>query len=120
MTVPCSPIGAGDTSATWKPVPIPGSDLVKDFESADLGTMADVWSWVVSRYTCRHVLGTRDSLGEDDEVQPNGVIFKKLLLGDYRWMSYEDADNIADDLGRGLRLLGQAPGSNVCMFADTR
>ena len=72
------------------------------------------------RYTGRRVLGTRDTVGEDDEVQPNGVIFKKLILGDYRWMSYEDADNIADDLGRGMRLLGQAPGSNVCMFADTR
>ena len=35
-------------------------------------------------------------------------------------MSYEEADEIADFLGRGLRLLGQAPGSSVCMFADTR
>ena len=35
-------------------------------------------------------------------------------------MSYEEADEIADFLGQGLRLLGQAPGSSVCMFADTR
>ena len=35
-------------------------------------------------------------------------------------MSYEEADEIADFLGRGMRLMGQAPGSSVCMFADTR
>ena len=29
-------------------------------------------------------MGTRDILGEDDEIQPNGKMFKKLELGDYR------------------------------------
>ena len=48
--VPCKPIKTGDTSTTWKPVPVPGSDLVRDFEHAQLGTMAEVWTWVVSRY----------------------------------------------------------------------
>ena len=41
-------------------------------------------------------------------------------LGDYRWMSYEEADTLADSLGRGLRVLGLSPGDNVCLFADTR
>ena len=31
------------------------------------------------------MLGTRDVLGEDDEIQPNGKMFKKLDLGEYRF-----------------------------------
>ena len=37
-----------------------------------------------------------------------------------RWMTYEEADSIADSMGRGLRMAGQQPGEAVCMFADTR
>ena len=42
------------------------------------------------RYSDKRLLGTRDVLGEEDEVQPNGKMFKKLELGDYRWMTYEE------------------------------
>ena len=75
-------------------------------------------------------------LGEEDEVQPNGKMFKKLELGDYRWMTYEEVpsiktnqiltllyvqvDAMADNFGRGLRTLGQKPEQNLCLFADTR
>ena len=43
-----------------------------------------------SRYRDKKLLGTRDILGEEDEVQPNGKMFKKLELGDYRWLTYEE------------------------------
>ena len=32
----------------------------------------------------KRMLGSRDVLGEEDEIQPNGKMFKKLDLGDYR------------------------------------
>ena len=32
----------------------------------------------------KKMLGSRDILGEEDEIQPNGKMFKKLDLGDYR------------------------------------
>ena len=35
-------------------------------------------------------MGTRDILGEDDEIQPNGKMFKKLELGDYRLVLKRD------------------------------
>ena len=41
------------------------------------------------RYRGRKLLGTRDVLEEEDELQPNGKMFKKLALGDYRWFTYE-------------------------------
>ena len=69
---------------TYKPTPITGNALVRDFEHAQLGTMAEVWEWVVARYGARSVLGTRDVAGEEDEIQCNGTVFKKLILGEYR------------------------------------
>ena len=72
------------------------------------------------RYSDKRLLGTRDVLGEEDEVQPNGKMFKKLELGDYRWLTYEEVDTMADNFGRGLRVLGQRPTENICLYADTR
>ena len=88
------------------------------------------------RYQDKRLLGTRDILGEEDEIQNNGKMFRKLELGDYRWMSYDEVhggrwssnpnlrtpqvDAMADSFGRGLRTLGQKPQQNICLFADTR
>ena len=41
-------------------------------------------------------------------------------MGDYRWMSYDEADSLADNFGRGLRVLGLKPEDNICLFADTK
>ena len=65
-------------------------------------------------------MGTREILAELDEVQPNGKMFKKYQLGDYRWISYEDLDSTSDYFGRGLRSLGLNPRDKICIFADTR
>ena len=35
-------------------------------------------------------------------------------------MTYEEADSLADNFGRGLRVLGMKPLDNVCLFADTK
>ena len=35
-------------------------------------------------------------------------------------MSYEEADIIATNVGKGLRVLGQEPNKPLCIFADTR
>ena len=59
-------------------------------------------------------------IAELDEVQPNGKMFKKYQLGDYRWISFEDMHSSANYFGRGLRNLGLAPRQNLCIFADTR
>ena len=47
-------------------------------------------------------------------------VFKKLALGDYKWMSYNELANMSNSFGRGLRLLGQAPGSKIAIYAETR
>ncbi|XP_023342990.1 long-chain-fatty-acid--CoA ligase 4 [Eurytemora carolleeae] len=118
--VQVKPIQPGDNEVTYKPLPMETSKLVKEFELAQCSTMAEVWRWAVDRYKTNNLLGTRDVVGEEDEVQNNGQIFRKLILGDYRWMTYEDADQLADNVGRGLRVLGLTPNKPICIFADTR
>ena len=43
--------------------------------------MSSLWRWAVQKYAHRELLGTRDVLREEDEIQSNGKIFKKLHLG---------------------------------------
>lgn len=48
--------------------------LVKD----KIDTLQKVFQYSVNKYTESHCLGTRDILAEEDEVQKNGRIFKKV------------------------------------------
>ena len=59
-------------------------------------------------------------MGEEDEKQPNGKIFKKLSLGDYSWMNYRDADKFVSSFGSGLILLGLKSKDTVSIYAETR
>ena len=68
----------------------------------------------------KQILGTREIIAELDEVQPNGKMFKKYDLGDYRWITYEDLDAMSDHFGRGLRAMGLQPREKMAIFADTR
>ena len=43
-----------------------------------------------------------------------------LLIPCIRWISYEEADAIVDNVGKGLIALGQEPKKPLCIFADTR
>ena len=40
--------------------------------------MSDAWSWAVTRYGDKKLFASRDILGEEDEIQPNGKLFRKL------------------------------------------
>ena len=96
------------------------SPIYLDFVKTQPKTLTDAWKWAVRRYGSKPLLGTREILKTEDEIQKNGRLFKKYDLGDYRWVSFEDADATADYVGVGLRQLGLSKGMKVCMFADTR
>ena len=40
--------------------------------------MCNAWSWAVARYGDKRLFASRDILGEEDEIQPNGKLFRKL------------------------------------------
>lgn len=83
-------------------------------------TVAKAFNFAVSKYNDRECIGTREILGEEDEVQHSGKVFKKLALGDYKWITYNELKASADAFGRGLRLLGQKPGTSIAIYAETR
>ena len=65
-------------------------------------------------------LGVREVLSIDDEKQPNGKVFKKFSLGDYKWCKYEDIFQRINNISNGLLKIGLKSDQNVVMFAETR
>ncbi|XP_056453518.1 long-chain-fatty-acid--CoA ligase 3b [Gadus chalcogrammus] len=85
-----------------------------------LDTLDKVFEHAAMRFPARHCLGTRQLLSEEDELQPNGKVFKKVILGDYNWLSYQEVYQAAKSFGCGLAALGQKPQCNIAIFCETR
>lgn len=83
-------------------------------------TLDDLFVRAVRIYGSKKCLGTRELLREEDEVQPNGKVFKKVILGEYQWQTFEDVFTRLTYLGSGLLALGQKPRKNILIFAETR
>uniref|UniRef100_A0A8C7JL18 long-chain-fatty-acid--CoA ligase n=1 Tax=Oncorhynchus kisutch TaxID=8019 RepID=A0A8C7JL18_ONCKI len=83
-------------------------------------TLDKVMEHGATRFPERNCLGTREVLSEEDELQPNGKVFKKVILGEYQWMSYEETYQAAVCFGSGLAALGQRPQCNIAIFCETR
>ncbi|XP_062856988.1 long-chain-fatty-acid--CoA ligase 4 [Trichomycterus rosablanca] len=65
-------------------------------------------------------LGARTVLSEENETQPGGKVFKKLILGDYKWISYQEMNEEVDLFSSGLAALGQQPKNAIAIFCETR
>lgn len=90
----------------------------EDFPGKD--TLDKLFEYAVQRFGQQHCLGTRDVLSEENEIQPSGKVFKKLILGDYRWLCYNEVDSAVSQFGSGLAALGQQPKSMIAIFCETR
>jgi len=86
----------------------------------NVDTVDKVWNNAVKLYDEKLCLGTRKILGEDEEKQCNGKVFKKLNLGEYQWMNYREAHEISTQFGCGLRKLGQQPRMPIAIYAETK
>lgn len=89
-------------------------DLLAPFYSIQMLT------YVAKIHTNKKCLGTREIISEEDETQPNGRVFKKYNMGDYKWRTFTDVESSATNFGRGLRELGQEAYKNIVIFAETR
>ncbi|XP_063922554.1 long-chain-fatty-acid--CoA ligase 4 isoform X2 [Zophobas morio] len=117
--VKAKPITKDTTSITYRSTTEPGPvhvTLVKE----KIDTMAKMFEYVSRKYPNKRFLGTREIIAEEDEVQPNGRVFKKYNLGAYRWKTFSEVNALAENFGRGIRELGNDPGENVAIFAETR
>lgn len=86
----------------------------------DCETLATLFKNNVQRFGDRKCLGYREMFGEEDEKQADGKIFRKLILGDYVWLTYNEVDEKVDNLAKGLYLHGVRPGDAVMIFAETK
>uniref|UniRef100_A0ACB8FWH6 Long-chain-fatty-acid--CoA ligase 4 n=1 Tax=Sphaerodactylus townsendi TaxID=933632 RepID=A0ACB8FWH6_9SAUR len=89
-----------------------------DFPGAD--TLDKLFDHAVAKFGRKDCLGTRELLSEENEMQPNGKVFKKLILGNYRWLSYEEVNQKINYFGSGLAAIGLKPKSTVAIFCETR
>ena len=63
------------------------------FKKANVRTMFECFEFAVSRHSHKRMVGTRQILKEDDEMQPNGKVFKKWEMGDYHWKTYHEVSD---------------------------
>ncbi|XP_054647252.1 long-chain-fatty-acid--CoA ligase 4 [Dunckerocampus dactyliophorus] len=103
------PYRSVDHFDTLAKVDLPGKD-----------TLDKLFDFAVERFGNRPCLGVRDVLSQENEIQPSGKVFKKLILGDYKWLSYNQVDSLVSQFGRGLAALGQKPKTTIAIFCETR
>ena len=82
-------------------------------------TMEKLWNFSMKKFGTKRALGSREVLGEVEEKQSTGKMFTKFQLGDYSWISYQDLNTRAENLGRGFRELGAEPRGKVVVYANT-
>ncbi|XP_077537425.1 fatty acid CoA ligase Acsl3-like [Haemaphysalis longicornis] len=104
-----------DPSSPYRRVQNLEVDSLRDIETLD-----DLARKAIRTNAQRPALGTRRVLGRREENQENGKVFKKLVLGDYEWMTYEEVDRKIDLTARGLLSIGVKPGEHLAIFAETR
>ena len=57
--------------------------------------MDECFDFAVNQHSHKRMVGTRQVFREEDEMQPNGKVFKKWVMGEYRWKSYLQVREIA-------------------------
>ena len=87
---------------------------------ADIDTLEKVLKYIAETHKDKNCLGTRQVLSEEDELQPNGRLFKKYKMGEYTWRSYVEVEKEACNFGHGIRKLGIQPKDKVVIFSETR
>lgn len=95
-------------------------DQKQDMSVFDCETLTELFRKNVKRFGDRKCLGYREIFGEEDERQADGKVFRKLILGDYIWLTYKQVDEKVENLARGFYLHGVKPGDTVMIFAETK
>lgn len=83
-------------------------------------TVDSMFRAAAKKYPDKDLFGMREVFGEEDEMQKDGKVFKKLILGDYKWMNFKEVERKVDLIGKGLLSLGVRPRQNVVILAETR
>ncbi|XP_022235865.1 long-chain-fatty-acid--CoA ligase 4-like [Limulus polyphemus] len=103
----------------------PSSSIVRNSTEnksllANISTVDELFQFAVQRYSTAKGFGVREVFGEEEEKQKDGKIFKKLILGDYTWYTYNDIDKMVENFSKGLLTLGLESRQNAVILAETR
>ena len=75
---------------------------------------------IVDDWKDKNAFGTREVLSEEDEQQADGKVYKKFILGDYKWLSYNAAYAKVMRISNGLVGLGLKRLERTIIFAETK
>lgn len=111
-------------------------DKLQDQPEEEVETLADIPPLCLLRYADKETMGIREITAVDEEKQPDGKAFKKVLLlfvlkfsylkdfqfsfSEYKFTTYREAYAHIDAIGRGLLSIGVQPGDKVLVFSETR
>lgn len=120
------PTHEGDTSSPYRTVDSFDELTTSPFQGCN--SIDDLFVRAVQLYGPADCLGTRELLSEDDEMQPNGKVFRKAVFGNYHWETYDEVNSRVFNFGSGLTAILNIdnsdhiidPTSKVCLFAETR
>uniref|UniRef100_A0ABD2X123 long-chain-fatty-acid--CoA ligase n=1 Tax=Trichogramma kaykai TaxID=54128 RepID=A0ABD2X123_9HYME len=98
----------------------PIGEMHSQLENQKIDTLEAMLKWVASVHGNKRCLGTRQIFADEDEIQPNGRVFKKYKMGEYQWKSFTEVEQTAASFGRGLSDLGLTARKNIVVFAETR
>ncbi|XP_002163162.2 long-chain-fatty-acid--CoA ligase 4 isoform X1 [Hydra vulgaris] len=83
-------------------------------------TIDSLFKKTVLQYGDKNCMGTRELIAEEDEVQTNGRVFKKVILGEYQWLTYNQAYDHVKRISSGIKALGVKSKDYVLIFAETK
>ncbi|RWS25857.1 long chain fatty acid CoA ligase-like protein [Leptotrombidium deliense] len=84
-------------------------------------TIGEVFQHACDLYAKKRCYGFREVFAEQEELQPNGKKFRKLVMAEnYTWINYEDVNQDIDLLVKGFLSVGVKPGDKVVIFSETR
>lgn len=113
------PVSSEPKAITYRSI-LPPKNIHLTLLREEINTMDLLVRYLAKRFQSRRCLGTRQILAEEDEKQKDGRLFKKYVLGEYRWKSYLQVDQESTGFGNGVRALGQEPRNSIVIFAETR
>jgi long-chain acyl-CoA synthetase len=101
--------------SAWTSVSKPDTSFINDCK-----TVSELFTKACLVYKDKNCFGYRPVLGEEDETQADGKVFRKLILGDYIWYSFNEINQRIDHIAKGLLKNGIRDHDNVLIFAETR
>jgi long-chain acyl-CoA synthetase len=109
-------VGKSESSTTYRSPHV--SDLIKINEPKC--NLYIKFQECTRKFPLIDTLGVREIFAIEEEVQENGKKFKKLNMGEYKWMKYDQILKRVDNLANGLLKIGLKSGDNIVLFSETR